>query len=456
MKRRRRGFTLGTVLMLLITLAVGIGCYLVLPRLTGGQAIQVDAQQVVSALAADLSLPELTLSDIPIFQTRASTVPPAAPSAPPLEMALEQAATPQPPPPALSTATAAPQALSFTLTAGGSVTLTTPLRKSVYHSESETYDFTELFGYIADETRSDLCLVTLENTLDTGGKLSDVNTAAGAADALRAVGVDVVASGFPKALDAGLPALRATLSALKQEGFSVVGAYASQEDAQQPLLLNLHGVQTAVLHYTQFLSDKGEATAEKEEAAYAVPRLDIETVRQAIAAARARGAQVVILSLNWGNVGKSAPTKAQQALAQELADAGADIILGAHSQMIQPIQLLTANRAGGVQTQALVAYSLGALITQERGDKYIAGMLLHLDLTYHTDTRSLSFDQIQYTPTYIWRYKEDGRYQYRVVPSDLVAPDGMDQKQQEVMGRALKTTQTALEGSPVTLRTPGE
>ena len=456
--KRKRGISLGTVLMIFMTIAVSAGCFWVLPKLSGGQPIEIDAQQVVSALVEDLSLPPLELSDIPILQGR-KPLPTVTPSAPPLQMdTLPMPTVPQPlapaaiATPAAPTETPAPQDVSFTLTAGGTITLASPIRKSVYHIESDTYDFSVLFSHISQETQSDLCMVTLENTLDDNSKYTDVNLLSQATDSLIELGADLVALGFPKALDAGLPSLTNTIDALKQDGFSVIGAYASTEDAQQPLILDLNGVHTAILHYTEDLSSKGDSAVKKSGAAYAVPLLDLETVQADIQAARQMGAQVVILSVNWGALDKTVPTKAQKKLAQQLADAGADVILGAHTQTIQPVEYLTATRADGTTHQTLVAYSLGALMTESRDTRNIAGMLLHLTLTYHPQTGTVTFDRVEYTPTYIWRYKEEGLHQYRSVASDQPAPDQMDESQQKVMAKILNYTLEALESSPIEIR----
>lgn len=458
--RKRRGISAGTLIMLFMTVAVLLGCSWVLPKLSGGSAIPLDAQQMVSAIVADLSLPQLTLSDIPITHSRSPQQPTPTPAGP-LTMAFEsQAATMVPvlaqslpaTPAPTSSPTPEPPRYSFSLTAGGSVTLTSAIRKSVYHAESKTYDFTPLFAHLSSRMDSDLCLVTLENTLDDSKNFSDLNVTSEAAASLRSLGADVIAAGYPKALDNGMDSLASTLSTLKQSGFSTIGAFAAPEDAQQPLIFNLKGAKVAVLHYTDALSSKGKAVA-KESGSFAIPLLNIDTASQAIAQLRQQGAEVVVVSVNWGSVGKASPTEAQRKLAQQLANAGADIILGAHSQMLQPVEMLTAARADGTTAQALVAYSLGALLTPEREDtRYIAGMLLHLNLTYDTGTRSLHFDEVAYTPTYIWRYKEDNLYQYRVVISNQEAPAGMSESQQEVMSRALKAAQKALDGSAVTPR----
>ena len=91
------------------------------------------------------------------------------------------------------------------------------------------------------------------------------------------------------------------------------------------------------------------------------------------------------------------------------------------------------------------------MLNESRKDGNVLGMLLQLQIFF--DGKSLSFEKVCYTPTYIWRYKQDGQYQYRIVPSDQPAPDGMSDEQIGYMQKAYKNLQKYLGDSPVTLRT---
>ncbi|MBQ5832232.1 MAG: hypothetical protein IIW43_02025, partial [Selenomonadales bacterium] len=51
---------------------------------------------------------------------------------------------------------------------------------------------------------------------------------------------------------------------------------------------------------------------------------------------------------------------------------------------------------------------------------------------------------VEYTPTYIWRQEERGSYPYRVVRSDQSVPEGMIQKQREILARALVLIQSTM------------
>lgn len=79
-------------------------------------------------------------------------------------------------------------------------------------------------------------------------------------------------------------------------------------------------------------------------------------------------------------------------------------------------------------------------------------MLLHLKVSVD-GSGNVSVDEATYTPTYIWRYKQDGKYYYRVVASDQPAPDGMGDEQTEVKNRAYENLKKYLgEESVITVR----
>lgn len=212
-------------------------------------------------------------------------------------------------------------------------------------------------------------------------------------------------------------------------------------------MVTLNNVQVAFLHYVQELSAKSAKAIKSADAAYAVPVAEAERITSDIAAARAAGAKVVIVSINWSGT-KSTPTKTQTTLAQQMADAGADVIIGTGTGILQPVTWLTGQNG----RRTLCAYSLGALMSEARSNGGVAAALLQLRIAVD-GTGQVIFEQTAYTPTYIWRYKQDSQYQYRAVASDQTAPDGMSSDQQEAMARALTNAQEFMgEASPLTLR----
>jgi poly-gamma-glutamate synthesis protein (capsule biosynthesis protein) len=448
---RRRGISFGTVFMLLITIGVAGACAVVLPRLAGNMEQRIDTQQIANAITSSLDLPELSLSDIPIFPKPADTVNTA--TVPPGALTVNTPTDTQAPSvtPDLSV-TPAPGPRIFTLTAAGTVTFDSDIRKAAYSSESKTYDYTPSFALINQGFSSDICLATLENTLLSDGKLSDVNVTADVLAGLASAGLDMLALGHDHILDLGLAGLAQTAAAVRSAGFTVLGVQGEKQEAQSASIVNLNGVQVAFLHYADMMSNAGKRAIQAEDCAFAVPAYQPEVVAADIQSARGQGAQVVIVMIHWDSGSQNKATQEQQNIAQSVADAGADILLGAHSKVVLPIVYLTGNRPDGTKRPTLVCYSLGALLTGSRSSANIAGMLLHLNISFDPASGMVAFDKVEYTPTYIWRYKENGHYVYQVIASNQKAPENMDTSQRDVMQRALDRINKQMMDSPAKLR----
>lgn len=428
-KRRRhtRGVSLGTVVTLVLLALVGVGCAALLPKLAGDIQLRVDARQVGVAVSDALQ------------GRAASQGSTAAPQA-----------TLQPDMPPTSVPTATPQAeRTLTITAAGVIAIDAALQKTC--TGEAGYTFGPLLENLAGAFEGDLNLATLANLVVINEKLTDVNMPADALPGLRDCGLTVLCNGFYGVLNSGVNGLAATQDAIRQNGMTTYGAYASAEKRRSTPLLNVGGTKVALLSFQGELSAAGKKKATQEEQSFAIAALTLPVIAQDIAQARGQGAEIVVVSLCWGKEGAGSPSATQRELAQGIADAGADIILGTHSGTLQPVELLTAHRADGAVRQTLCAYSLGNLLISGRSDRdAISGALLHLGLRYSPAEGSLAFETLTYTPTYVWRGKRDGKTAYAVLLSSAEPPAYVDKDQKNVMERSLALVRKAFEGSPVT------
>ena len=189
-----------------------------------------------------------------------------------------------------------------------------------------------------------------------------------------------------------------------------------------------------------------------DDRAYAVGELELSVIQEEITAARNAGAQVVLVSLCWGKESATKPTNEQKELAQAIADAGADILLGVNPKAVQTVEILTADRGDGRYHPVLCAYSLGSLLTSERQQRTnLAGVLLHATVEYDPATDTVAFDGLTYTPTYNWRTKENGVYRYRVYPSNLAEyPADVNKDQLNIMAKCRKIIQDVMADSGFT------
>ena len=430
-RRRTSGLSLGTVMALTLTGLVIAGCVLLLPRLIGNIELRVDSAQVGVAIQSVLK---------------------EAVARPAGQTAEAPNATPATAPP-IGTATVSPTPTqapvrTLTLTAAGSISVDTQIQKAA--TGAEGYAFGPVFAYLLEGFQSQINLATLENLTVVSEKLTDVNMPSDALSAIRQSGVDVLCMGFYGALNSGVQGLSATLDAIRGYGMTPYGVYPTAESRNHVTTLQTPDLTVAFLSFQSELSAAGNKKTTREEQAFVIAPLTLPSIAEQITAARAAGAQVVVVSLCWGKTGASTPTGTQKELAQGIADAGADIILGTHSGVLLPVEMLTGHRANGTLHQTLCAYSLGNLLESDRAERdAISGALLHIRMSYDITADQLAFDSLTYTPTYVWRGKIDGKTSYRVLRSNVEAPDFVDREQQKVMERCLKLVRDALADSPV-------
>jgi hypothetical protein len=92
---------------------------------------------------------------------------------------------------------------------------------------------------------------------------------------------------------------------------------------------------------------------------------------------RARSqADVVLVTVHWGQEFQRHPVLPQRDLAHQLLEAGADAVLGSHPHVVQDLQV--APQAGAAGRAQLVAYSLGNFTFDQGWDDTAQGLALRL------------------------------------------------------------------------------
>ncbi len=123
--------------------------------------------------------------------------------------------------------------------------------------------------------------------------------------------------------------------------------------------------------------------------------------------ARAQGAEVVIVSLHWGEEGHSEVTPEQRQVAHELTASGViDLIVGHHAHVVQPIEQVNGR---------WVVFGLGNQLsgmgdsTNCCGVRALDGLMVRIEVVEQPDG-SFVVAPPEAIPTYL------GRSPYRIVP----------------------------------------
>lgn len=206
---------------------------------------------------------------------------------------------------------------------------------------------------------ADLAFANLETPVAprTGepGRPFQFNAPEGLPGALRASGFRVLAVANNHSYDQGRAGLEETLERLRSEGLVAVGAGRTRAEAEAPEIVAARGLKVAFLAFTALFNvDLNRRSGEP----WVCP-LDPDRAVAAVRGARDL-ADAVVVSLHWGVEYSHEPTPRQRDLAGRLAEAGADLILGHHPHVLQPVEVIERN---GHRT--LVAYSLGNFVSNQ-------------------------------------------------------------------------------------------
>lgn len=421
-KSGKRKISLGTIAVLSMTLIILAATAMVWFRLSSGASVDLGNLSPVS-----LNLPVRTESPEDIRET----VNPDKPSP-------QKTAAPatEPPPPEK-------KGKSFTMTAAGTVALEGEVRKNSYYSDVKQYDYYDIMMLLKKELQSDLNVVFLENLFTEDGKINDIAASGAGAAMLKAAGFNAAACGFSGAYEKGEAGIDSTSRLLEENGIRPLGLCREGNTESVPII-PLNGIRVAMLQYTDTISAATRKKMEKNGQENLIPAADPDAVAADIDRARKQGCEVVIVLLNWGRNGK-APDKNMRIKAQQIADAGADLIIGNGSRVVSGAEMLTA---GDDKRQVLCIWSLGTTLSGNRNNiSRIAGMMLQV--TVRVEDGRVETPEACYIPLYTWKYRQDSRTYYRCLSANRAVPDGMDAEQQKMMKRAAETVQKTMKDSPL-------
>lgn len=278
------------------------------------------------------------------------TTPPADPATTPTPTSAEGPTTPPAKPPAGPADANAPITFAF----AGDVHFEEQVRAFLDDPENS------LRGLREHTAKADLTMVNLETAVGTRGEPEDkrftFQTPPTAFEALANAGVDVVSMANNHGVDYGPEGLEDTLEAKKDAPLAVLGIGKNRTEAFEPYETEIRGTKVAVLAADAFrdpTTDNWTATADSPGIAVA---LDPDRLVQAVRDAK-KDAPIVVVYLHWGTEYQNCPTSLQTDIAEQLAEAGATIVVGSHAH----IQL-----GSGMLDDTFVSYGLGNFLWYSR------------------------------------------------------------------------------------------
>lgn len=286
----------------------------------------------------------------------------------------------------------------------------------------EEWDFTPLFGPVQPWIEgADLAMANLETTL-TGkdypwSGYPSFNTPPEFARDLKRVGFDLITHANNHSLDYGEVGLVKTSEALERYGLPHTGTARTAEEREQiPVVEVTPGIQLAMLAYTY--GTNGIPLPHP----WSVNMLDPERMAADIRRARQLpGVDLVAVALHMGDEYAREPNAEQQAYVKLATEAGADLILGNHPHVIQPIELRQVKDAFGRELPRAVIFSLGNFISNQEGLPREAGLMLLIDVVKEQGVTRV--ERVAFLPTWVHPYRVNGSKRYRVVAVEKAMRD---------------------------------
>jgi poly-gamma-glutamate capsule biosynthesis protein CapA/YwtB (metallophosphatase superfamily) len=286
-----------------------------------------------------------------------------------------------------------------------------------YDRSLKKYNYDPCFKFIKPYTQAaDLAIGNLELTL--AGPPYKGYPQFSAPDelllALKKMGMDVLVTANNHCVDTGKKGLERTIKMLDSLDIPHTGTFADEVSKlnEHPLLIEKNGFTLALLNYTY--GTNGLPVTKPN----IVNLIDTAAMSKDLKKAKTLKPDVIIVFTHWGSEYQSLPSKWQKDVAAHCFKHGAQLVIGAHPHVLQPMEWRK-------DKNQLVAYSLGNFISGQRKRYTDGGALVTIGLEkilYGEDSAVTMIDTANYLLEWVYR-TADAEKNYYVLPVGVFEHD---------------------------------
>lgn len=306
------------------------------------------------------------------------------------------------------------------LLAVGDIMFHSPQYRAAYNKEIDSYDFNSTFKHIKKYVDdADISLANFE-TVTAGKEIGyksypRFNTPKESLLAIKEAGFDILSTANNHSLDHGRKGVIDTIDNINEYGMKNIGTY---KEPNVPILVEeIQGINIGFLSYTYGLNGL-DSLLTKEELSYMISIIDEDKIKEDIEKTKSLGVDITVVFIHWGNEYHREPSSHQIELGEKMVDWGANIILGSHPHVIQKSQII--NKDG---KDNFIIYSMGNFLSNQRketlNNSYTEdGVMVNLEIEKDFLSGETIIKNINYIPTWVHRYREDGKLFYEILPVD--------------------------------------
>ena len=260
---------------------------------------------------------------------------------------------------------------------------------SAWNVKKQQYNYDTCFSEIKDYISSaDIAFINLEVTL-AGPPFKgypQFSSPDELAIAAKNAGFDVFLTANNHSIDRGTKGIERTIKQLDSINVLHTGTFTDLEtrDSNYPLIIDKNNIRLAILNYTY--GTNGLKVTEPNIVNY----IDTITIARDIEKAKLSDPDFIIVTIHWGLEYQRIENKDQQKLARFIFANGADIIIGSHPHVVQPIRKYYDAEDSTIYK--IVVYSLGNFISNQRDRYRDGGLIFSLNLEKTDKTRVINYD----------------------------------------------------------------
>lgn len=322
---------------------------------------------------------------------------------------------------------------SVTLTFGGNIMPSQDMIDSAFTEIG--YNFSNYMSELSQVMTGDIAVAGLCGQVDMKGSNADVcglgngnNYPSQLASAISETGVDYIFGANNYAFYNGYDSMRATVANLKQNSLGMIGLTDAGPDKLNTSVVRINGINVGLAGYNCIESKAYDNLTEEQKLCIVKleddPDKAAARVAEDIKKMQNRGAEFIVVCVNWGMPADKSETDFMKKTAQKIAAAGADVIVGYGGYVAMNCEVVEYDK-DGVKDECYVFYSLGCLFADMTGRKDYSeamscSMVVTLEAVRGKDGR-IRVNSAVYDPIYMVKNtpKEDSQayLKYMSVPA---------------------------------------
>lgn len=371
-----------------------------------------------------------------------------SPSPAPMEAASTPRPTPEPTP--------TPPTVS-TLVVCGDAMAHSYISNAAWDEERGIYDYSHIIAQAQPYvSAADYAVVNLETPLTDGKPTGYPRFSASDSMAynLKDLGFDLCLTANNHALDKNYEGLTRTLDVLDEAGLAHVGTSRSPEEAaQNAVLADVGGIRVAFVGFTYGTNAIPIPESHPEcinvynrDYLTHLADPDYDKLLSGLDQAKALDPDLIAVMIHWGVEYKTQQNRYQEEVADFLFANGADLVLGGHSHVLQPMGFRPIPLLDGGEKQGFLSYCLGNFFSAQIDQYTDVTVILQLELTRDNETGKTQVTDYSYIPMFMSRQGERRRPRFELLNAHATLSAGVeDEALRQKLERCIETCHTILD-----------